>query len=287
MTLYINNKFIKDWMILMHKTEMRNEKTMHIDKMSTFEMLKVINEENMNAVKAVEAAIPAIEKACDVIANGFNNGGRLFYIGAGTSGRLGVVDAAECPPTFGVAKGLVTGIIAGGKECMFRAAEGEEDNAAAGVEDIKIYNLKPSDVVVGISAAGNAKYILGALEYAKSCGCTTVGITSNFGSKLDHFADIPIVTDTGAEVVTGSTRMKAGTAQKLVLNMLSTVSMIKTGKVYENLMINLKPSNEKLTLRIINIVCDITGCDDEKARAALENNDWDIRKSVAYINGEN
>ncbi len=268
----------------MQKTEMRNEKTTHIDKMSTQEMLRIINEENMNAVKAVENAIDNIEKACDAIVSGFENGGRLFYVGAGTSGRLGVADAAECPPTFGVPKDLVIGIIAGGKDCMVAAAEGEEDDYDTGVNDIKIHTLKPADVVVGISASGNAKYILGALDHAKECGCTTVCLTSNANSKIDLAADISIVTDTGAEVVTGSTRMKAGTAQKLVLNMLSTVSMIRTGKVYENLMINLKPSNEKLTLRMIRIVCDITGCDEEKARTALENSEWNIRKSIEYIN---
>ena len=226
----------------MLKTEMRNEKTQHIDSMSIFEMLRIINDENYNAVRAVEGALPQIETACEAVVRSFKSGGRLFYIGAGTSGRLGVADAAECPPTFGVPGDMVIGIIAGGLQCMAYPSENKEDDEVGGINDIKKYNLTKNDIVMGISVAGGAKYVIGALKYAMKNGCVTIGLTSNEGSDLDNIADISIVTDTGAEVITGSTRMKAGTAQKLVLNMISTVSMIKMGKVYENFMINLKPS---------------------------------------------
>jgi N-acetylmuramic acid 6-phosphate etherase len=209
------------------------------------------------------------------------NGGRLIYMGAGTSGRLGVLDASECPPTFGVSDDVVIGIIAGGDSALRKASEGAEDDKNAGENDLKKINLTDKDVVIGISAAGGARYVINALLYAKSIGCKTIGITSNENSLLDRTSDISIVTDTGAEVVTGSTRMKAGTAQKLVLNMLSTCAMIKTGKVYENLMINLKPTNEKLTGRMIRIVSEIKGISEEQAKKLLDNNEWNIRKAVS------
>ncbi len=266
------------------KTEMRNPKTTHIDKMSTLEMLTVIQEENLNAVKAVGEAIDSIAEAIDVIGEAFRADGRLIYMGAGTSGRLGVIDAAECPPTFGVPYDKVIGIMAGGENAMFRASENQEDNAEAGVNDLKKINLASNDVVVGISAAGDASYVVGSLEYAKSIGCKTIGITSNENTGLDRVADISIVTDTGAEAVTGSTRMKAGTAQKLVLNMLSTCAMINDGKVYENLMINLKPTNIKLKQRMIGIVCDITGCDGDTSEKFLDAGEWDIRTAIELYN---
>ncbi len=264
----------------MMKTEMRNPKTTHIDKMTTIEMLKVINEENYNAVKAVEDETEHIAEAIDAITESLENGGRLFYIGAGTSGRLAVVDAAECPPTYGVPENLVTGIIAGGAECMMRASENAEDIEKNGIEDILSKGIKKGDVLVGISAAGGAAYVLGAMKKAKELGCVTVALTCNKGSLMDQFGDIKICTDTGAEVVTGSTRMKAGTAQKLVLNMLSTCAMIKTGKVYENLMINLRPTNVKLENRVIGIVIEILGCSREEAERFLNEKDWDIRSVV-------
>ena len=258
----------------MIKTEQRNPETMHIDKMSTIDMLKIINKENMNTVKAVEAAIPQIEKAVDAITEAFKKGGRLFYMGAGTSGRLGVADAAECPPTFGVSPEMVKGIIAGGEACLTRAAEGEEDNAEAGVNDLLSHNVTENDIIVGISASGGPAYVLAAMKKAKEIGCITVSITSNPGSPMDSFADIPICADTG------STRMKAGTAQKLILNMLSTCAMIKTGMVYENLMINLRPTNIKLTDRMVRIVIELTGTDNETAKKLLDENNWNIREAV-------
>lgn len=264
----------------MIKTEQRNPDTMHIDKMSTVDMLKIINKENMNTVNAVEEAIPQIEKAVEAITEALNNGGRLFYIGAGTSGRLGVLDAAECPPTFGVSYDTVIGIIAGGEKCLIKAAENAEDNEEAGVCDLLSHNITKNDILVGISASGGPKYVLGAMKKAKETGCTTISITSNAKSPMDLLADIPICADTGAEVITGSTRMKAGTAQKLILNMLSTCAMIKTGKVYENLMINLKPTNIKLTERMIRIVSDLTGTDNENSKKLLDDNNWNIREAV-------
>ena len=263
----------------MLKTEQRNPKSTHIDKMSTLDMVKLMSEENYVAVKAVEDAAQSIAEAVDAIAFSMENGGRLYYIGAGTSGRLGVLDASECPPTFGVSADLVSGIIAGGYDCLVKASEGGEDSYENGILDVKD-RLRAGDVIVGISAAGGAKYVLGALEWAKTNGCVTVGVTSNADSLLAKNADIAIYTDTGAEVITGSTRLKAGTAQKLVLNILSTAAMVKTGRVYENLMINLRPTNEKLRRRVISIVCEIKNVDENEAIALLDSNEWNIRKAV-------
>ena len=247
--------------------------------MSTLDMVKLMSEENYVAVKAVEDAAESIAEAVDAIALSMENGGRLYYIGAGTSGRLGVLDASECPPTFGVSPDLVSGIIAGGYDCLVKASEGGEDSYENGVLDVKD-RLRAGDVIVGISAAGGAKYVLGALEWARANGCITVGVTSNNDSPLAKNSDIAIFTDTGAEIITGSTRLKAGTAQKLVLNILSTAAMVKTGRVYENLMINLRPTNEKLRRRVISIVCEIKKINEDEAIALLDANDWSIRKAV-------
>lgn len=270
----------------MLKTEMRNPRTTHIDEMSTLQQLKIISDENFNAVKAVETELPHIAEAVDAITAAFKNGGRLFYIGAGTSGRLGVLDASECPPTFGVDHGMVVGIIAGGDGALRKASENAEDDPEAGKKDLMAHELCSKDVVVGVSAAGGAGYVISALEYAQSLGCVTVGITSNDGSALDVLADISICTDTGAEVITGSTRMKAGTAQKLVLNMLSTTAMINSGYVYENMMINLRPTNIKLRKRMIGIVREITGCGEEKAEELLTKGDWKIPAALKVWKNE-
>ena len=264
----------------MLKTEMRNPDTTNIDRMTTAGMLECIQRENENAVFSVRKALSEIEIACDIIAEKLSQGGRLIYIGAGTSGRLGVLDATECPPTFGVPRDMVIGIIAGGEKCMFQAAEREEDNYESGIKDLKDKQLTKNDVVVGISASGNAQYVIGAINYANELGCETVGITSNENTLITKSAKISIITDTGAEVITGSTRMKAGTAQKIILNMLSTVAMIKLGNVYENMMINLRPTNEKLKQRMIRIVTEITGESEEEAIKLLEQSDWDIRTAV-------
>ena len=262
------------------KTEMRNPNTTNIDRMSTAMMLECIQKENENAVLAVRNALGKIEIACDIIAEKLSQGGRLFYVGAGTSGRLGVLDASECPPTFGVPRDMVIGIIAGGEKCMFQAAEREEDNYESGVKDLKDKQLTKNDVVVGISAAGNAQYVIGALDYASELGCETVGITSNEDTLITKSAKTCIVADTGAEVITGSTRMKAGTAQKIILNMISTVAMIKLGNVYENMMINLRPTNDKLRARMIRIVTEIIDVNENEAKKLLERSDWNIRAAV-------
>lgn len=262
------------------KTEMRNPSTTNIDRMTTAKMLELIQKENENAVIAVRNALDKIEIACDIIAEKLSRGGRLIYVGAGTSGRLGVLDASECPPTFGVPRDMVIGIIAGGEKCMFQAAEGAEDDYENGIKDLKDNHLTKKDVVVGISASGNAQYIIGALNYASELGCETIGITSNENTLITKCAKVSIVSDTGAEVITGSTRMKAGTAQKIILNMLSTVAMIKLGNVYENMMINLRPTNDKLRLRMIRIVTEIIGVSEEEAIKLLEQSDWDIRTAV-------
>lgn len=270
----------------MLKTEMRNENTTHIDSMDTLSMLKAIQKENENAAIAVGKVTDSIAKAVDGIATRMKKGGRLFYIGCGTSGRLGVLDASECPPTYGVSSDLVVGIIAGGDYALRHATEGTEDNYELGAGDLKKFNVTENDSVVGISVAGGAQYVIGALEYAKACGALTIALTSNPDTKIAKVSDIEIFTDTGAEVITGSTRMKAGSAHKMVLNMISTAVMVKEGHVYENMMINLKPSNIKLKNRMIGIVKDITGVDEEKALSLLENNDFVIRKAVECYENE-
>ncbi len=268
----------------MLKTESRNEKTMHIDKMSNMEMLQIINEENMNSVKAVGNALNEISEAIDLIVDSINKGGKIYYMGAGTSGRLAVSDAAECPPTFGVDHDLFTAIIAGGPAAIIKAQENVEDNAEAGKNDLLSHNLTDKDTVIGISASGGATYVFSALEAAKEIGAHTISISNNPEAKIAKIVDVAICAVTGPEVITGSTRMKAGNSQKMILNMLSTCAMVKTGKVYENLMINLKPTNIKLTKRMIGIVCDITGVDEDTAKRLLDENDWKIRDAVDAYN---
>ena len=204
----------------MLKTEIRNPDTYCIDKMSTRKMLEIINNENAKVTLAVEAALPQITIVCDAVADAIKSGGRIFYIGSGTSGRLGVCDAAECPPTFGVPYDLFNGIIAGGEKCMFKAAENAEDNPEAGIEDLKSRNFSNKDILIGISASGSAAYVVSAVNYAKSVGAKAFSITNNLETELGKAADIDICADTGPEVITGSTRMKAGTAQKIILNMI-------------------------------------------------------------------
>lgn len=264
----------------MLKTEMRNPNTKNIDKMSTAEMMRVIQDENLNAVKAIESELDAIGKAVDLISERMAKGGRLFYIGCGTSGRLGVVDAAECPPTYGVPHGLVVGIIAGGDSAIRKAVEGAEDSREAGYRDLAEYALTALDSVVGISVAGGAAYVLGAFDLASEVGALKIALSCNENCPIEQASDVGIHPDTGAEVVTGSTRMKAGSAHKMILNMISTAVMVKAGHVYENLMINLRPSNIKLRDRMIRIVCDITGNDYETSEKLLEENDFVIREAI-------
>ncbi len=264
----------------MLKTEQRDPATMHIDTVSTAEMVALLQRANEQAAAAVGAVSHEVAAVIDAVAPRMAAGGRLFYIGCGTSGRLGVLDASECPPTYGVDPGLVVGIIAGGDSALRRPSEGAEDDAAAGTVDLAAHSPGANDTVIGLSAAGGARYVLGALEYAKGCGCLTVGISCNRGSALDTYADLCICPDTGAEPVTGSTRMKAGTAQKMILNMISTGVMIRLGKVMENLMVCVRPSNVKLRARCIRILRELTGQEEDTAVAALEANGWDIRSAA-------
>lgn len=264
----------------MLKTEMRNPKTMHIDRLSTVEAIRLMNEENAVAVRAVADCAQTLAVVINTVAARMAKGGRLIYVGAGTSGRLGVLDAAECPPTFGVSPETVIGILAGGRDAMFRASEGAEDDPERARSDLSELALGENDSVVGISAAGGAAYTVAALRYADSCGCYTVALTNNPNTELAEAAKDTLFADTGAEIITGSTRLKAGTAQKLLLNMLSTGVMIRNGYVYENLMINLRPSNRKLRGRMIRIVSDILSCDEKSAEDALERAGWSIRKAV-------
>lgn len=268
------------------KTEMRNPESLHMDKMSSEEMALLVIRANYDAIKACEDASKQIAIAVDAIAYAFERGNRLFYVGAGTSGRLGIIDAAECPPTFGVPQEQVQGIIAGGPERVFSAGENEEDKYENGYNTIKEHNVQAPDVVVGLSAAGNAKYVVGALNAAKEIGCVTVGISSNEETLVLQCADIPIFTDTGAEILTGSTRLKAGTAQKIVLNTLTTCAMARTGKVYENMMINLSPSNEKLKKRVIRITSEILSCNEEKAEALLSEHSFNIKETINSVKGK-
>lgn len=267
-------------------TESRNEDTLNIDKVSTLDMVKIINNEDKKVAAAVEAELPKIAEAIDEIVKGMHKGGRLIYIGAGTSGRLGILDASECPPTYGVSEDLVQGVIAGGKEAIFRAKEGSEDSKELAVEDLKNRNLNENDVVVGLAASGRTPYVIGGLEYANEIGAVTVSITCNKDSEVSKVAKISIAPVVGPEVVTGSTRLKSGTAQKLVLNMLSTGAMIKLGKVYGNLMVDVRATNEKLVERAKKIVCEATGVEREKAENILKETDFDVKLSIFMILSE-
>lgn len=268
------------------KTEGRNQNTLHIDRMETLDMVTLMNNENRVVEDAVATQLAEIAKAIDIIAERLDAGGHLIYIGAGTSGRLGVVDASECPPTFGVDHRLVRGIMAGGEGAMFRAVEGAEDDEARGMEELLADGVTAGDVVVGLSASGGAPYVLGALKKAREIGAIPLGITCNPDSRMHLLCDVTIAPYVGPEVITGSSRLKAGTAQKLVLNMLSTGAMIKTGKVVGNLMVNVKPTNEKLRDRCIRILMELGECDREAA-AALIDRYGDIRRSLDSLKAKN
>ncbi|MDD2155704.1 N-acetylmuramic acid 6-phosphate etherase [Glaesserella parasuis] len=256
-------------------TEQRNPNSMQIDTLSAYEIVQIINNEDKQVPLAIEKVLPQIAQAVEKIVEAFQQGGRLVYIGAGTSGRLGVLDASECPPTFGVSPEMVKGIIAGGERALRHPIEGAEDNKEAGKQDLQAVEFSQKDVLVGIAASGRTPYVLGALAYAKQLGATTVSIASNPNSAMSQIADIVIDTVVGAEVLTGSSRMKSGTAQKLVLNMLTTASMILIGKCYQNLMVDVQASNQKLVARAIRIVMQATECSREIAETTLalaENN---------------
>ena len=262
-------------------TEKRNAASENIDKVSTLEMVKIINDEDKKVAAAVEKVLPQIASAVDLIAEKISNGGRLFYIGAGTSGRLGVLDASECPPTFGVKNDLVQGIIAGGNYALTNAVEGAEDDKNLAAENLRERNF--ADILVGIAASGRTPYVLSAIEYAKKIGAATVGVSCVENSALAKIVDIEITPVTGAEVITGSTRMKAGTATKMVLNMLTTGAMIKLGKVYGNLMVDVHATNEKLRDRAKRIVIAATGCDEVTAVETLAKFNGSAKSAIDFI----
>ncbi|KOC88600.1 N-acetylmuramic acid 6-phosphate etherase [Winslowiella iniecta] len=250
-------------------TEGRNPASENIDELPTEAMLRVINQEDQKVALAVEAIVPEIARAVDAIAAAFQQGGRLIYSGAGTSGRLGILDASECPPTYGTPREQVVALIAGGHKAILQAVENAEDNRDMGVDDLKAINFNAKDVLVGIAASGRTPYVVAALEYARQLGATTAALTCNPDSEIARIADIALTPVVGPEVVTGSSRMKAGTAQKLVLNMLTTGAMIRSGKVYGNLMVDVEATNKKLIQRQVNIVLQATGCSEAEAQRAL------------------
>lgn len=264
-------------------TEQQNKNTINLDQMSVREALTVMNQEDKKVAKAIEKVLPEIEKAVHVIIEKFNVGGRLIYIGAGTSGRLGVLDAAECPPTFGAPKEQVVGIIAGGEKAFTEAIEGSEDNIEMGKKDLEKIGLTKNDVVVGLAASGRTPYVIGALEYANSIQAPTVAIACTRESEIGQVANIAIEATPGPEVLTGSTRLKAGTTQKLILNMLSTISMVGIGKAYKNLMVDVQPSNEKLISRAINIVMQATGVEEAVARKKMEESEGNVKAAILMI----
>ncbi len=264
-------------------SESRHPDTMNLDTLSTLEMVTCFNREDALVPVAVQQTLPAVAKAVDAAANALTSGGRLIYIGAGTSGRLGVLDASECPPTFGVPYGMVTGLIAGGPDALMMSAEGVEDSEASGADDLKAIALDRADMVIGLAASGRTPYVIGALRYAGKQGCMTAAICCNPDSLLAEEAQIAITPLVGPEVLTGSTRLKAGTAQKLVLNMISTGAMVKTGRVYQNLMVDLQANNDKLTDRACRIVAEATGCDRSHAGLVLGQCEYNVKTAVLMI----
>ena len=264
-------------------TEQRNTNSMHVDSLSALEIVQLMNEEDKQVPLAIEKCLPQIAQAVECIVAAFQQGGRLVYIGAGTSGRLGVLDASECPPTFGVSPEMVKGIIAGGERALRHPIEGAEDSKAQAVVDLQTIQFSSKDVLVGIAASGRTPYVIGALEYAKSLGSVTVSIASNPNSAMANIVDIAIDTVVGAEVLTGSSRLKSGTAQKLVLNMLTTASMILMGKCYQNLMVDVQASNEKLKARAIRIVMQATDCDKALAEETLKQADQNAKLAIMMI----
>jgi N-acetylmuramic acid 6-phosphate etherase len=264
-------------------TEQKNELTQNIDMLATRDILRLMNEEDKKVANSVEEELDHIEQAVNLIYEALSNGGRLIYCGCGTSGRLGILDAVECPPTFGTDPELVQAIIAGGMKAFVKAVEGAEDDLKLGEEDLKAINFTDQDVLVGIAASGRTPYVIGAVRYAKSIGAKTISLTCCQDSKLSELTDIAIAPQTGAEVITGSTRLKCGTAQKLVLNMISTSVMIKLGKVYGNLMVDLKATNEKLKERAVSIVISSTGTKEETARKILSECNYSTKTAIIMI----
>ncbi|QNG59229.1 N-acetylmuramic acid 6-phosphate etherase [Bacillus sp. PAMC26568] len=267
-------------------TELRNEQTMNIDNANTLEILSMMNNEDLKVAVAVQEVLPEIKAAVECAVESLKKGGRLIYIGAGTSGRLGVLDAVECPPTFSTSPETVIGIIAGGEKAFVRAVEGAEDKEESGAEDLKNINLSADDMVVGIAASGRTPYVIGALRYAKEKGAKAIALSCNKNARISEAADIGIEVVVGPEVVTGSTRMKAATAHKMVLNMISTATMIRIGKVYENLMVDVNVSNYKLKERAVSIIQTVTGAEYELAKETLEKARLKVKPAIVMIKAQ-
>ncbi len=264
-------------------SETRNPDTFDLDNLSTLEMVSKFNQQDATVAAAVALTLPQVAMAVDAAAAALTAGGRLIYMGAGTSGRLGVLDASECPPTFGVAHGVIVGLIAGGPGALLKAVEGAEDNEQLGISDLQALNLTVNDMVVGIAASGRTPYVIGALRYARQFGCRTAAISCNPYSPIAHEAEIAISPVVGPEALTGSTRLKSGTAQKLVLNMLSTGAMVKIGKVYQNLMVDMQATNIKLVDRARRMVSEATGCDAQQAETALLQVHYEVKTAILMI----
>lgn len=264
-------------------TETRNEASMALDQMSIQEAVTLMNQEDRHVPEAIKQVLPNIEEAIKLIVDSFKQGGRLIYMGAGTSGRLGVLDAAECVPTFSTPPEMVVGLIAGGEKAMLHAVEGAEDSVEFGREDLVQLNLTDKDTVVGIAASGRTPYVKGGLTYATDVGASTISIACNKEAEISEYSQVAIEVDAGAEVLTGSTRLKAGTAQKLILNMLSTVSMVQIGKVYKNLMVDVQPTNEKLEERSKRIIMQATECDYDVAEKAFYGAGNNVKVAIVMV----
>lgn len=264
-------------------TEESNPKSTRLDEMSINEVLNTMNEEDQTIAFAVQQMIPYIGQVVEKVVRAFKNGGRLIYVGAGTSGRIGVLDAVECPPTFSTSPELVRAVLAGGEGAMFNAVEGAEDDELLGSSDLQKLDITKNDVIIGIAASGRTPYVIGALTFANTCGATTVSLASNEQSVISDYADINIEVITGPEVLTGSTRLRAATAHKMILNMISTTAMIKTGKVYKNLMVDLNASNYKLRERAKKMVCSITDVSYEQAEIVLDETAYDVKLAIVII----
>lgn len=264
-------------------TEKRNSKTLRLDQLTTAEILAIMNEEDKTVPQAIKQVLPTIGKIVNGVISTFQAGGRLIYLGAGTSGRLGVLDAVECVPTFGVEPSQVVGLIAGGEKAFVQAVEGAEDSMILGETDLKELALTENDYVIGIAASGRTPYVIGALDYAKRIGARTAAVSCNADAAISQHAELAVEVVTGPEVLTGSTRLKAGTAQKLVLNMISTASMIGVGKIYKNLMVDVKPTNEKLVERAKRIIMEATDCDYETAAKFYQLADTRVKVAIVML----
>ena len=264
-------------------TETRNPNTMELDQMTPLELVSVMNQEDLNVVAGVKEALPQVAQAIEWAVSSLEAGGRIVYFGAGTSGRLGVLDAVECPPTFGVSPDAVVGLIAGGEKAFVRAVEGAEDSLELCEEELKKIGLNKNDIAIGIAASGRTPYVIGGLRYARFLGCKTVAIACNKGSEVGKEAELAIEPSCGPEVLTGSTRLKAGTAQKMILNMISTGSMVGVGKAYQNLMVDVQQTNKKLVVRAQNITMAATGCTREEAARALEQADGNAKLAIVML----